>query len=70
MNPQVEWDEGDMVVIDLSGKGEWLKQGDQTVDRPEGTWWIHRETAEKLLVALVQFFHPCQSDDEGKGEVF
>ena len=63
MKPQVSWDEGDMVVIDLSGEGEWLKQGNETVDKPEATWWVEQETAEKLLVALFQFFHPGQPDD-------
>lgn len=70
MNPEVHWDEGDLVVIDLSGEGLWLKQGDEYVHKPEGTWWVSPEIAEKLLVALSQFLHPKEEDGEEDGCVF
>jgi len=56
-NPQVCWDEGDMVVIDLTGKGDWLKPGEE-FNNPKATWWVDQDTAEKLLKALIEFFHP------------
>lgn len=50
--PCIAWDEGDMVVIDLLGRGEWL---DPKIEKPAATWWLERGQAEALLVALVEF---------------